>query len=219
MKKKILLIIGLIAVFSGTAFLLSTLNNGSGNQVNTADTVHHASAETGFIPEKVMGDTTKAKVVLYEYADYGCSHCAEWNRIINDLLDKYGDKLAVVFRGYNLGFNNGVLAAKAAIAAQNQGYFEKYKDLLFNGQSEWLYTTSDEALKLFVRYLGQASGNKGDVYKFQDDINSESVKIRVEFDQKMGEKIELKGTPMFRIDGETIPATDLTNIIEQKMQM
>ena len=204
--------------FFGAAFLFLSLNKQEENPVNTADTVHHSSAETGFIPEKVLGDTTKAKVVLYEYADYGCAHCAEWNRVINNLLDQYGDKLAVVFRGYNLGiFNNGLLASKAATAAQNQGYFKKYKDLLFNGQSEWLYATSDEAMKLFVRYLGQASENKGDAYKFQEDINSESVKTRVEFEQKMGEKVGLKGTPMFRIDGETIPAADLVNIIEQKM--
>ena len=216
MKKKILLIIGLIAVFSGAAFLLSSLNKGS-DPVNTADTVHHASAETGYIPEKILGDTTKAKVVLYEYADYGCSHCAEWNRMINKLLDQYGDKLAVVFRGYNLGFNNGLLASKAATAAQIQGYFEKYKDLLFNGQSEWMYVSNDQAMNLFVSYFKQASEYKGDVYKFQDDINSNQVATRVEFEQKMGKAIDLQATPRFRIDGETISATDLLNIIEQKM--
>ena len=218
MKKRFLLIAGIMAILAATVWLFFIFKKQDSNPVNVADTVHYASAETGFIPEKIIGDTTKAKVILYEYADYGCSHCAEWNREIDKLAQKYGDKLAIVFRAYNLGFNNGLLASQAATAAEIQGHWEKYKTLLFNNQSEWLYTNAAEAENLFVEYFKQASDGKGDIDKFKQDLYSDSVEARIDFEQKMGDEVNLHGTPMFRIDGETIAAGDLVSTIEQKIE-
>ncbi len=181
--------------------------------VNSADSIHPASAETGEISEKIIGNPDTATVVIYEYADFGCSHCAEWNKIINSLIDKYNEKIALVFRSYDLGFQNGSAAAQAATAAQIQGYFKEYKDLLFNNQSEWLYE-EDEVDELFTEYFIKATNGAGNVDKFREDMHSDAVKTRLDFENKMGKKINLRGTPLFRIGGEKIDLNRLVETIE-----
>lgn len=183
----------------------------------TADLIYEATEETGRIGEKVIGDPDEAEIILYEYADFGCSHCAEWNRTINKLMEKYGEKIALVFRSYNLGFKNGAAAARAATAAQIQGYFREYKDLLFENQAEWLYEEKEKLDELFVRYFEEASSGAGNVDKFKKDMESESVKARLEYEQSMGKKIGLVGTPTFRIGGENIKLNELEKVIEQKI--
>ena len=96
--KKALAVIGMIVAVLGGMALLISLNLGE----NT-DKVYEASEESGNIPEKVIGDASKARVIVYEYADYGCTHCAEWNETITRYVEYFNGDLAVVFRGYDLG--------------------------------------------------------------------------------------------------------------------
>lgn len=214
MKKKILIIVGVAALIIGILFLIF---RGQNSDNDTADYIREASESTGFISEKTIGNPENAKVVIYEYADYGCSHCAEWNRKMNDLAKKYGDDFALVFRAYDIGVNNGTLASKAATAAQVQGFFGEYKDLLFNNQSEWMYADKSKIEEILKEYFEEASNGNGDKNKFINDLKSDAVRRRVNFEQRMGERAGVKGTPTFRIDGEMVELSKLTETIEQKM--
>ena len=213
MKKGIFIGV-VIAIVVAVACFFGIRNNES---VGEPDMINPASESTGWIGEKVIGDPEKASVVVYEYADFTCSHCAEWNRTINDLLDKYGEKMALVFRYYNLGSTVGQTAAKAATAAQIQGYFKKYKDLLFNNQTEWYYESGDKLTETLVRYFNEASDKKGDVDKFKEDMKSDAVRKRNNFENRMGKNVGLTGTPTFRINGEKIELKELVETIENKV--
>lgn len=217
MKNKLPIIIGTIAaiiVLVGGVLLTQHFQS----IPNPADHVYAASEETGNIPEKVIGDPDTAKVVIYEYADYACSHCAEWNTEVNNLLEKYPDQIALVFRSANVGFSNGMVGAYAATAAQLQGYWKTYKDLLFSSQAEWFYMQGDELTNQLVEYFRIVSHDEGDLDQFRADMQSEAVSQRLEFDEKMGYDIDLKGTPTFRIDGRTIIASKLIETVETKLQ-
>ena len=216
MKKKISIIIGIVAVVIFGFAIAAILNSPKEKEPNIADSIHPASAETGNIAEKVIGDAKKAEVILFEYADYGCSHCAEMNKTIKELIEKYGDKLAVVFRSYNLNFKNGLTAAHAATAAQLQGYFEEYKDLLFANQAEWISAESKDVATVFSEYFKNASKGKGDINQFLSDLQNENVIKRVEFENLMGKKVGLRGTPLFRLDGEKVDGNKLAATIEAK---
>lgn len=211
--KRILSIIGVLLL--AVVGLIIIINSTGSDDGISPDSIIEPSEQTGNIPEKIIGNPEEAKLVVYEYADYGCSHCADWNRQMNELVKKYDGKLAIVFRGYNIGFQNGLDAAHAATAAQTQGYWKEYKDLLFANQSEWIYAEKKDANDLFVEYFKQASNNTGDTEKFKDDMNSASVKTRVSFEQKMGKKVGLQGTPLFRINGESVPVGELVETIEK----
>lgn len=187
------------------------------------DKIYEPSEETGFIAEKVIGNPEEAKLIIYEYADYACSHCADWNQIINNLIEKHDGKIAVVFRGYDLGlknslgFRNGTAAARAATAAQIQGYFKEMKDLLFSNQAEWFNAKETELNGLFSGYFKQASNGSGDIDKFIEDMASDSVETRLEFEQNLGKKAGLTGTPTFRINDRTIDLDKLVDTIEKRL--
>ena len=212
MKK---VVIGFVVAMIGGVICFAGIKAGEKNDgIENVDMVLQTSEESGWIGEKVIGDVDKAKLVIYEYADFGCSHCAEQNRKVNDLMRKHDGEIVVVFRAYDLGFQNGAFAARAATAAQLQGIFGEYKDLLFNNQAEWFYEKGDKLTELFIKYFEEASSGAGDVQKFKEDMRSEAVKKRLAFEQKLGKKVNLRGTPLFRINGENVPNGELIERVE-----
>ena len=207
------LIIGVLAVIIIGIICLAALKPGP--SVDDVDSIHKPSVKTGDIAEKVIGSPDSAELVIYEYADFGCSHCADWNRTMNDLMKKYDEKIALVFRNYSIGLkNNGAIAARAATSAHIQGYFKEYKDLLFANQAEWIYEDETKLSELLSDYFRKASNDAGDVDKFMTDIWSDSVKTRLEFEQNLGKRIGVVGTPTFRVNGETVQLNELIERIE-----
>ena len=67
--------------------IMALIDNTDYSSVNP-DSIIATSEITGNLPEKIIGDPN-AKVLIYEYADYACSHCAEMNTVTKKLLDKY----------------------------------------------------------------------------------------------------------------------------------
>jgi len=164
-----------------------------------------ATDASGGLPENINGDED-APVIIYEYADYPCSYCGLMNPVLNEIVEDYAGKVAVVFRSYILSYHEkmGVPAASAANAAAIQGYWKKYKDLLFENQGEWFYLTGDELKQQLEEYFEKASGGKGDLEKFREDMRSEAVAKKIAFDYGIGDKLQLGGTPWVYIDGEWI---------------
>ena len=210
--KKALAVIGMIVAVLGGMALLISLNLGE----NT-DKVYEASEESGNIPEKVIGDASKARVIVYEYADYGCTHCAEWNETITRYVEYFNGDLAVVFRGYDLGYQNGHAVAVAATAAQLQGYWKEFKDVVFATQEEWFYSSSSDLQEQLVDYFNEASSGKGDVEKFLSDLKSDDVEKRVNFENKIGKKANIEGTPTFRLGGKAINPSNLKELVTEKL--
>ena len=109
------------------------------------------------------------------------------------------------------------MAARAATAAQIQGYWKEYKDMLFANQTEWVYAEGGELSGLLIEYFEAASDGAGDLEKFENDMSSDVVKKRLDFEQSMGKKVNLRGTPLFRIDGENVSPDNLIRTIEEKI--
>ncbi len=164
-----------------------------------------ASEASGGLEENIIGNKD-AQVIIYEYADYPCSYCAMMSPLLNKIVEDYKGKVAIVFRSYILSYHeqNGVPAASAANAAAIQGYWKPYKDLLFNNQNDWFYSTGDELQQQLEKYFKEASDNKGDLEKFREDMKSESVAMKIAFDRGIGEKLNIGGTPWLYMDGEWI---------------
>lgn len=210
--KKALAVIGMIVAVLGGMALLIGLNLGE-----NVDKVYEASEDSGNIPEKVIGDASKAKVILYEYADYGCTHCAEWNEAIESYVDQFNGDLAVVFRAYDLGYQNGHAVSLAATAAQLQGYWKEFKDIVFSTQEDWFYSSSSDLQTQLVEYFEQATDGEGDTAKFLADMKSNDVEKRVGFENKLGKKANIDGTPTFRLGGKAVNPSNLQTLISEKI--
>ena len=169
-----------------------------------------ADENTGGLAENIDGDP-EAPVLLYEYGDYQCTACAPMNPYINELLEEYDGKVAVVFRTYIMSYHdNGVAAASAANAAAIQGYWKEYKDLLYETQNDWYYAEGDERQQMFEQYFEQATDGKGDLEQFRQDMGSKEVAQKIKFDAALSERVGLEWTPSFYLDGELLDQRNIT---------
>ena len=158
----------------------------------------------GDIGDHVKGDKN-APVLIFEYADYQCPGCASINSRVNAAVEKSGGKLAVVYRSFLLSYHqNGTAAASAAEAAGLQGYWKEYANALFANQSEWEYASASERTAYFNKYFNDVTGGKGDMDRFKSDIGSDKVSQKIKFDQGIGQRIGVSGTPAFYVDGQKI---------------
>lgn len=205
---------GVVAVFAviivGFLTLIGiNLMNKHQNQINWNDydlnSYISPNEFNGEIGDNVKGDKDKAKVYIVEYADFQCPGCASLNNYVNKIPEKFDNKVAVVYRNFVMSYHqNGTAAASAAEAAGLQGYWKEMGDLLFSNQANWQYADVDERTDLFVSYFKTASGNKGDVDKFKEDMKSKNVQKKLNFDQEIAEKIDVPGTPSLYLNGERL---------------
>lgn len=182
------------------------------------NTIIPADQNTGNIAEKIEGNED-APIIIYEYADYACSHCAEANAVINKLIKDYDGKVAVVFRGYLISyFRNNVIASSAATAADIQGYWAEYKDLLFENQATWYYLSGTKLRDYLDELFMEASGGQGDLDKFNQDLISDEVAKRVAFEYGLGSQVDISGTPTFYINGEVISPSQVKETVEKLLK-
>lgn len=154
--------------------------------------------------ENIKGEKD-APVVIYEYADYQCVHCAEMNPYLNKLVEEYDGKVALVFRGYVLPYsNNGPMAAAAANAAAKQGYFVEMKDILFEKQDNWYNLRTEKFREKLGEYFLTASAGRGDKAKFFEDMQSAEVKEKIAYDMAKGMEVGLEGTPWIIVNEERV---------------
>lgn len=168
------------------------------------NTVIEASDLNGEIADHVKGEAD-APVVIYEYADFQCPGCSTMNPRLNKLIEEYDGQVALVYRNFLMSYHqNGRTAASAAEAAGLQGYWYDYMNKLFTNQAIWEYASQNERVAVFKDLFEQVTDGKGDLEKFEEDINSEAVKKKLKFDEKMANKIDAPGTPSLYLNGERI---------------
>jgi protein-disulfide isomerase len=189
MDKRFWAIIGvIIAVFAGILLFGGNKEDKSGAS-NAKPTSH------------LVGNTA-SKVKLVEYGDYQCPYCAAFNPIVNQVIEKYKDKISFQYRNYPLTqiHKNATSSARAAEAADEQGKFWEMHDLIFAHQSDW--EQSSNASSIFEGYAKQLGLN---VTKFKKDAASSAVNNRINADKAEFNKTkEAASTPTFFLNGKKI---------------
>ena len=135
-------------------------------------------------------------IVLIEFSDFQCPYCAQAHATIDEFMAKYGDIVTLTYKHLPLTsiHPEALPAAKAAQAAGEQGKFWEYHSALFERQAELgeeLYVTIAEELGL-------------DREKFDRDRQSSAVETAISQDLKLAEDLDLKGTPVFFLNEETL---------------
>jgi protein-disulfide isomerase len=139
---------------------------------------------------------SSAPIVVVEFADFQCPHCAAAATILDGVLadPELKDKIHFVFKEYPLNIHsNAEVAARAAVAADLQGKFWPMHHLLFENQEK----LDAQSLDAYAKQAGL------DVNKFRTDLNSDPVKAAVAKDQDQGKKLDIQGTPSIFINGRT----------------
>jgi protein-disulfide isomerase len=142
----------------------------------------------GFGPEN-------AKVTIVEFSDFQCPYCARASDVVHKIKERYADKVRFVFRQFPLPMHpDAHLAAEASLAAERQGKFWEFHDLLFANQQALSRTSLED-------YARQLKLNLPDL---QRALDGQTEKAAVDADVSMGEGVQVNGTPTLFINGKRV---------------
>jgi protein-disulfide isomerase len=139
-----------------------------------------------------------APVTIMVWSDFECPHCRHALPVIESLVEKNAPRVRLVHKFYPLRqHTHAEQAARAAIAAQNQGRYWEMERTLFEHQSEQEGSDLD-------RY---AEGLKLDMNRFHADEASERTTKILERDHADAERAGLSGTPFILVNGREFDGT------------
>ena len=126
-------------------------------------------------------------------------------------MDRYVQRgtLRLEWRDFPYLGQESVNAAVAARAAQAQGRFWEYHDLLYENQSGGF---SDERLVELAREAGL------DVERFRSDLASRRYEEAVAQDFQKGQQAGISGTPTFIINGEVLAGFQPVGVFEDAIE-
>lgn len=147
------------------------------------------------------------EAVFVEFLDFECEACGSLFPVIEDLRDRYGDRVQFVVRHMPL-HNNSMNAALAAEAAAEQGEFEAMYRRLFETQGEWGHQESSQEGTFF----GYAEALGLDMERFRTTYDDPATRARIEQSEQDGRKLGVTGTPTFFLDGERLEPNSVDDL-------
>ena len=142
---------------------------------------------------------------LVEFFDYNCPYCRRMAPIMEKLIST-DPQLRVVYKEFPILGPNSVFAAKAALAAQEQGKYVAFHDELFrlHGAAE-PGTVMQVATKIGL-----------DTDQLKADMKKPQIQAAIEKNLALAEALRINGTPGFVIGSHILRgATDLKALQEQ----
>ncbi|MCB9799817.1 MAG: thioredoxin domain-containing protein [Candidatus Omnitrophica bacterium] len=134
-----------------------------------------------------------AAITMVEFSDFHCPFCGRLAPTLDKVLEKYPDKVKLVFRHNPLSFHTGADKTHAASeCAHEQGKFWPFHDILFGDMGADRSETG-------LRTIAQKAGL--DLKKFDACVTSNKNKGVVDKDLAAGVKAGVRGTPATFVNG------------------
>ena len=226
-KVTVVAIVVILALLGGLIAWTSINNQEPKIDVGDYDTAKliKGDEKNGGIDDHVRGNTDDPKVILVEYADLQCPGCASAMPHIHKLFEKYGDRVAFVYRNFPItGHQNARAAAAAAESAGFQGKYWEMVETIYANRNEWISEVGDKRTQVFVD-LFKNIAPEGDLDKFHSDMGNPNIEKKVNFDYNLGrEKDKVTATPAFYINGKVVDITkaettaDLADVVEEALK-
>lgn len=132
-------------------------------------------------------------VTIVEFFDYNCGFCKRSAAHVQELLES--DKnIRVIYREFPILSESSVTAAKASLAAREQGKYERFHWMLMGARG-----LNDEAIFEMADEAGL------DVDKLKSDMESPKVLSHIENSHRLASAMGISGTPSFIIGNQLVP--------------
>lgn len=155
-----------------------------------------------------------AKVTIVEFSDFQCPFCSRAAETVNQLKKKYGNKVKIAFRHFPLPMHREARPASEAsmcVNEQSGDKFWKFHDLAFKNQDK----LDNASLEKYAKEAG------ADMKKFSECFNGKKYAAFVQKDLEYGEKIGVRSTPTFFINGQlvsgAVPVETFSEIIDEEL--
>jgi len=140
----------------------------------------------------VLGNP-EGDVTVIEFFDYNCPYCKRAAAPVKKLIETDGN-VRLVYREWPILGEGSVFAARAALAARNQGKYEEMHVGLMSGRRV------DEAYTIKVAEMIGL-----DVKRLRKDMQAPEVKQHIELSMELAAGLGINGTPSFLIGNQLAP--------------
>jgi protein-disulfide isomerase len=153
-------------------------------------------------PADPIGGNPTGDVTIVEFFDTRCPYCRKLEPAMADLLAR--DRgVRLVYKDLPILGPPSVLGAKALLAAQKQGGYEKLRDAIM--------AAPPQITKATIQTATQQVGL--DWKRLERDMDDPAVQARINANIQLAHAIGIEGTPALVIGGDLIPgAVDLAEL-------
>jgi protein-disulfide isomerase len=162
----------------------------------------------------VKGPAT-APVTIVEFSDFQCPVCARLKPTLDQIKEKYGDKVRIVFRQYPLTsiHPNAPKAAEAALCANDQGKFWELHDAMFADQAGL-------AMENLKAKATKIAGLQPEPFNACLDSGKHAEEVRQ--DLASGTAAGVGSTPSMFVNGRAlvglVPFEDISRLIDDELK-
>ncbi len=145
----------------------------------------------------------EAKVTIVQFTDIQCPFCQRFYTPILEVLKAYPNDVKFIVKNFPLSFHPSARpAAKAALAAGEQGKYWEMMDLLLEAGQQ----LTDENYKTLAGKIGIS------VEQFTADLKNNDAKYEkiINDDLQLGSSVDVRGTPAFYLNGKKTNAREFS---------
>lgn len=135
------------------------------------------------------------KVKIAYFFDFNCGHCTKQSETINAVLKSNGGDVTIIYKNFPILAPSSEAAAKAALAAQQQGKFKEFYDGIHSAGSSGRDDAGFEKI---------AKGLKLDIAKWKADMAGPAVRAELDHVRDLATKMKITGTPLLAIAPDQI---------------
>lgn len=151
-----------------------------------------------------------AQVTIVEFMDYKCGYCRVAGEWVDDVRERYGDRVQFIFKEYPILGPESIEAARAALAAHRQGV-EVYEPFHMA-----LVTASGPLPGSRIDQLAELAGV--DVEQMREDMSDPAIMSHIGDVRRLGQVVGVTGTPFFILNGTVIPGANTMGLEEALQQ-
>jgi protein-disulfide isomerase len=137
--------------------------------------------------DPVLGNPN-GKVTIVEFFDYQCSHCISMAPVMKAIIQANPD-VRVVYKELPIRGPVSEYAAKAALAANQQGQYQSFNHALL--------AASQPLSEKSILEIAEKTGM--DMKKFKSAVGANRVSEQLAENEKLARELQLTGTPAFFI--------------------
>lgn len=149
-------------------------------------------------------------MIIVEFFDYNCPYCKSVAPDVLKLITN-DQNIRLVYREWPILGEDSVFAARAALAAREQGKYEEFHWSLMS-----LRRANEESVLQAAAELGM------DIDKLQRDMMADEVNVHIQLSMQMASAIGFTGTPSFVMGDQIVPGAisleEMQRIVENSRQ-
>jgi protein-disulfide isomerase len=145
-------------------------------------------------------------VTVVVFSDFECIHCSAWAETLHAIRKSFPAEVSIVYKNLPLAYHaRAEFAAKAALAAGEQGKFWEMHDILYKNR-----TALGE--KEIFGYAGSLGLN---LERFKQSLASERIQKVIAEDKRQGEELGVQNIPTSFINGKKLVGAPPASMVEE----